>query len=68
MCITLILVDNISALNIYTNDTLDTSGVPSVYVKPNPCDKRDFNNLVSRGQGEVLIPLMIEGRIFQVQF
>ncbi len=44
MCIPLILVDNGSALNIYTKDTLDTLGVPSDYVKPNPCDIRAFDN------------------------
>ena len=67
MCITLILVDNGSALNICTKDTLDTLGVPSDYVKPNPCDIRAFDNSVSQGQGEVFIPLLIEGRMFQVQ-
>lgn len=63
MCIPLILVDNGSTLNIYTKDTLDTLGVPPDCVKPNPYDIRAFNNLVSRGQGEVFI---IEGRMFQV--
>ncbi len=68
MCIPLILVDNGSTLNICTKDTLDTLGVPSDYVKPNPCDIRAFDNSVSHGQGEVFIPLVIEGRMFQVQF
>lgn len=68
MCIPLILVDNGSTLNIYTKDTLDMLGVPLDYVKPNSCDIRAFDNLVSRGQGEVYIPLVIEGRMFQVQF
>lgn len=43
-------------------------GVPSDCVKPNPCDIRAFNNLISRSQREVFIPLVIEGRMFQVQF
>lgn len=68
MCIPLILVDNRSALNIYIKDTFDTLGVPLDCVKPNPCDIRAFNNSVSHGQGEVSIPLVIEGRMFQVQF
>lgn len=49
MCIPLILVDNGSALNICTKDTLNTLGVPLDYVKPNPCDIRAFNNSVNRG-------------------
>lgn len=68
MCIPLILVDYGLASNICTKDTLDTLGVPSGCVKPNPCDIRAFDNLVSRDQGEVFIPLVIEGRTFQVQF
>lgn len=64
MCIPIILVDNGSTLNICTKDTLDTLGVPSDCVKPNPCDIRAFDNLVSRGQGEVFIPLLIGGRMF----
>lgn len=66
MCIPLILVNNGSALNICTKDTLDTLGVPSDNVKPNPCDIRAFDNSVSHSQGEVFIPLVIEGRMFQV--
>lgn len=68
MCIPLILVDNGSTLNIYNKDTLDTLRVPLDCVKPNPCDIRAFDNSVNRCQGEVLIPLVIEGRMFQVQF
>lgn len=64
MCIPLILVDNGSSLNIYTKDTLNTLGVPSNYVKPNPCDIRAFDNSMSRDQGEVFLPLVIEGRMF----
>lgn len=68
MCIPLILVNNGSTLNICTKDILDTLGVPSDYVKPNPCDIRAFNNSVTHGQGEVFIPLVIEMRMFKVQF
>lgn len=56
MCIPLILVDNGFVLNICSKDTLDTLGLPSDYVKPNPYDIRDFNNSVSHDQGEVFIP------------
>lgn len=68
MCIPLIMVDNGSALNIYPKDTLDTLGVPSDCVKPNPYDIRAFDNSVSRSQGEVFVSLVIEERMFQVQF
>lgn len=68
MCIPLILINNGFALNICTKDTLDTLGIPLENVRPNPCDIRAFDNSVNRGQGEVDIPLVIEGRIFNVQF
>lgn len=68
MCIPLILVDNGSALNIYTKHTLDMLGVPSDYVKPNSYYIRDFKNSVSRSQGKVYILLVIKGTMFQVQF
>lgn len=68
MCIPIILVDNGSALNICTKDILDTLGVPSNYVKPNPCGIRAFNNSVDCSQEEVYIPLVIKGRMFRVQF